>query len=52
MFALGAKILFMHNSCTLGSVHKLREGGGVGDLRGDLKIFYTVKGGPEMLPEH
>ena len=37
----------------LGSVHKLREGGGVmGDLRGDLKFFYTEKGGFEMLPEH
>ena len=37
----------------LGSVHKLREGGGMGDLRGDMKIFYTEKGGgPEMLPEH
>ena len=24
----------------------------MGDLRGDLKIFYTEKGGPEMLPEH
>ena len=33
----------------LGSVHKLREGGG----DGDLKIFYTEKGGGgEMLPEH
>ena len=38
--------------CGLGSVHKLREGG-MGVLRGgDLKIFYTEKGGPEMLPEH
>ena len=35
-----------------GSVHKLREGGGMGKLRGDLKIFYTERGGPEMLPEH
>ena len=25
----------------------------MGDLRGDLKIFYTERGGgPEMLPEH
>ena len=24
----------------------------MGDLRGDLKIFYTESGGPEMLPEH
>ena len=24
----------------------------MGDLRGNLKIFYTEKGGPEMLPEH
>ena len=25
----------------------------MGDLRGDMKIFYTEKGGgPEMLPEH
>ena len=35
-------------SCfVLGSVHKLQEGG-MGDLReggGDLKIFYTKKGG-------
>ena len=38
----------------LGNVHKLREaGGGMGDLRGDLKILYTERGGgPEMLPEH
>ena len=40
---------------TLGSVHKLREGGGGWVIwrGGDLKIFYTEKGGgPEMLPEH
>ena len=24
----------------------------MGDLRGNLKIFYTEKGRPEMLPEH
>ena len=24
----------------------------MGDLRGELKIFYTEKGEPEMLPEH
>ena len=24
----------------------------MGKLRGDLKIFYTERGGPEMLPEH
>ena len=24
----------------------------MGDLKGDLKTFYTEKGGPEMLPEH
>ena len=39
----------------LGSVHKLREGEGMGDLRGEeLKMFYIKKGGrgPEMLPEH
>ena len=29
------------------------ERGGMGDLRGgDLKIFYTEKGGLEKLPEH
>ena len=34
----------------LESAHKLREGGWV-IWGGDLKIFYTDKGGPEMLPE-
>ena len=30
----------------LGSVHKLREGEGMGDLRGEeLKMFYIKKGG-------
>ena len=47
--------ILLGDALSLGSVHKLREGEGMGDLRGggDIKIFYDEKGGggPEMLLE-
>ena len=45
--------ILLGDALSLGSVHKLREGEGMGDLGGDIKIFYTEKGGgePEMLLE-